>query len=541
MGVKTSVKTGDGKTMNQVEVIIVGSGLAALQTAIEVSKSKHVMLITKSKLRHSNSYLAQGGIAVAMAKQDQPVFHREDTLQAGRHYNKVDVVETLVEQAPLIMKELISSGMEFDRNVDGSLVFGMEGAHSERRILHSHGDATGKYVTEHLLRLLADTNVEIVEDTAVVELMIGDDQSCIGVKTIDEQGQMKAVYAEQTVLATGGCGSLFQLTSNASTVAGDGIALALKAGARIRDMEFIQFHPTLLYCNGKTHGLISEAVRGEGAKLVTAMGQEIMEDVHPLKDLAPRHVVAQTIYSYLQRGEVIYLDISMIADFKAHFPTVADICESQGIDLAEGKIPVAPGNHFLMGGIETNQIGQTSVKGLYAVGEVACTGVHGANRLASNSLLEGLVFGQALGEYLRQVPMRKIPRAKKTSASRLSVGRLPDLAEIQERLMNQAGIVRNGADLARLKAWLESFDLVQLLDTSCEQTTLAELTKINSVLVSWLIAESALARTESRGGHFRSDYPVEKDAEWLHTPIVLDRNKISRMLKGTVFYESIKA
>ena len=209
----------------------------------------------------------------------------------------------------------------------------MEGAHSERRILHSHGDATGKYVIEHLLSKLDYSQVDVMEESSAVELIIGEDQSCIGVKAMNREGQVQAIYAEHTVLATGGCGSLFQLTSNASTVAGDGIALALKAGAKIRDMEFIQFHPTLLYCNGKTHGLVSEAVRGEGAILVTSDGKKIMEDVHPLKDLAPRHIVAQTIYSYLERGEAVYLDISMIQHFKEHFPTVADICESNGINL----------------------------------------------------------------------------------------------------------------------------------------------------------------------------------------------------------------
>lgn len=522
--------------MNQVEVIIVGSGVAALQTAIEASKSKHVMLITKSKLRHSNSYLAQGGIAVAMAEQDQPIFHKEDTLQAGRNYNKVEAVETLVQQAPLIMKELISSGMKFDRNAEGHLIFGMEGAHSERRILHSHGDATGKYVTEHLLSLLDHSKIEIVEDTAVVELIMGEDQSCIGVKMMDTEENITTVLAEHIVLATGGCGSLFQLTSNASTVSGDGLALALKAGAKIRDMEFIQFHPTLLYSNGKTHGLISEAVRGEGAKLITATGFEIMKDVHPLKDLAPRHIVAQTIYSYLERGEIVYLDITMIDDFKEHFPTVADICASNGINLDEGKIPVAPGNHFLMGGIETDERGRTNVEGLYAVGEVACTGVHGANRLASNSLLEGLVFGNALGRDLCEAPIRQLPQEKReTKSVRNPVKELPELSEIQHRLMHQAGIVRNGADLISLKTWLESFNVQDLLNRSCEKTTLAELTKINSVIVSWLIAKSALARKESRGGHFRSDYPVENDAEWLYTSIVLDRIKISNILKGNVF------
>ena len=455
--------------MDKVEVVIVGSGVAALQTAIETSKSKHVTIITKSKLRHSNSYLAQGGIAVAMSEQDNPSFHQKDTIQAGRYYNNEHAVKMLVEQAPYVISNLIDSGMRFDHNQDGSLTYGMEGAHSERRILHSHGDATGKFVTEHLLSKLDTSKIDIVEDTAVVELIIAEDHSCIGVKVMNQKGQVESIYAEHIVLATGGCGSLFQLTSNASTVAGDGLALALKAGARIRDMEFIQFHPTLLYCNGKTHGLVSEAVRGEGAILVTSHGKKIMEDVHPLKDLAPRHVVAQTIYSYMEQGEMVYLDISMIDHFKEHFPTVADICESNGINLDEGKIPVSPGNHFLMGGIETDELSRTSVKGLYAVGEVACTGVHGANRLASNSLLEGLVYGHALGHYLGAVPPRKLAKEAKQTGVKHSLRMLPEIADIQNSLMQKAGIVRNGKDLASLKAWLETYRIDELLDVACEE------------------------------------------------------------------------
>lgn len=527
--------------MNKLEVVIIGSGVAALQTAIEASKSKHVTIITKSKLRHSNSYLAQGGIAVAMSEQDTPTFHHKDTMQAGRHYNKEEAVNILVEQAPHVISNLIDSGMRFDHDKDDNLIFGLEGAHSERRILHSHGDATGKYVTEHLLSKLDTSKIDVIEDTAVVELIIGEDHSCIGVKVIHEQGKVEAIYAEHIVLATGGCGSLYQLTSNASTVSGDGIALALKAGAKIRDMEFIQFHPTLLYCNGKTQGLVSEAVRGEGAKLVTGSGKRIMEDVHPLKDLAPRHVVAQTIYSYMNQGETVYLDISMMHDFKEHFPTVADICESNGINLDEGKIPVAPGNHFLMGGIETDELSRTSINGLYAVGEVACTGVHGANRLASNSLLEGLVYGNALGRYLGEAPARELPQATNKMSLKCSVNHLPDIEEIQKNLMQNAGIVRNGKDLTSLKAWLESFRIDELLHVSSEDVTLEQLTKINSVIVSWLIAESALLRKESRGGHFRDDYPIENDAQWLHTSIVIDRDKAISLLKGNVNYESIKA
>ncbi|MGW6298379.1 L-aspartate oxidase [Peribacillus butanolivorans] len=527
--------------MERTEVVVIGSGIAALKTALEVSKHKHVILITKSKIRHSNSYLAQGGIAAAISEQDEVSYHKKDTLAAGQKYNEVHAVVKLVEEAPLVISELIQSGMQFDRDQDGGLMLGMEGAHSQRRILHSHGDATGKYIMEHLIDGLKKSTIQVLEDTAAVELIIGKDGSCIGVKTLQKEGGFVSYYAEQTVLATGGCGSLYRFTSNSQTVSGDGIALAFKAGARVRDMEFIQFHPTLLFINGKAEGLVSEAVRGDGAQLVNEMGKPIMEDVHRMKDLAPRHIVAQTIFSYLQRGEKVFLDISMIKDFKKRFPTVTSLCEKSGIDLKFGKIPVAPGNHFLMGGVEVDQWGQTSVASLYAVGEVACTGVHGANRLASNSLLEGLVFGNTLGHFLAHTPSRTIPLEKEHSKCYTLLSAIPDLATLQEMLMSEAGIVRDEAGLTRLKDYLESFDIEKFLHMEVTALSINEITKINAILVAWLIAESALTRTESRGGHFRSDYPREDDSLWLKNSVILACTDVKNRVKGRRLYEHIEA
>lgn len=527
--------------MVKTEIIVIGSGIAALKTALEASEHKHVILITKSNIRQGNSYLAQGGIAAAISDRDRVSFHKKDTLAAGQRYNKVKAVEKLVEEAPSVIAELIESGMQFDHDGDGNLLLGMEGAHSERRILHSHGDATGKYMMEHLIGRLKKSSITVMENVAAVELIIGQDDSCIGVKTLDKAGDLVAYHAEQTVLATGGCGSLYHFTSNSQTVSGDGIALAFKAGAKVRDMEFIQFHPTLLFVNGKAKGLVSEAVRGDGARLVTEMGRPIMEDVHSLKDLAPRHIVAQTIFSYLQRGERVFLDISMIKDFKNRFPTVSSLCEKSGLDLQSGKIPVAPGNHFLMGGIAVDEFGQTSVPSLFAVGEVACTGVHGANRLASNSLLEGLVFGNTLGRFLAKVPARAIPEEKEQSKSSSPVSFLPNLKTLQEKLMNEAGIVRNEAGLTRLKDYLETFNIEKLLHLEVTEFSIEEITRINAMIVAWLIAESALARTESRGGHFRSDYPSEDDAQWLENSVILACTDVKNRVKGRRLYEYIEA
>ncbi|CAH0133363.1 L-aspartate oxidase [Peribacillus sp. Bi96] len=527
--------------MVKAEIIVIGSGIAALKTALEASEHKHVILITKSNIRHSNSYLAQGGIAAAISDRDRVSLHKKDTLAAGQRYNKVKAVEKLVEEAPLVIAELIQSGMQFDHDDDGTLMLGMEGAHSERRILHSHGDATGKYIMEHLIACLKNSTITVMENTTAVELIIGKDDSCIGVKTLDKAGELVIYHAEQTVLATGGCGSLYHFNSNSQTVSGDGIALAFKVGAKVRDMEFIQFHPTLLFINGKAEGLVSEAVRGDGAILVTERGRPIMEGVHSLKDLAPRHIVAQTIFSYLQRGEKVFLDISMIKDFKKRFPTVSSLCEKSGLDLQFGKIPVAPGNHFLMGGIEVNEWGQTSVPSLYAVGEVACTGVHGANRLASNSLLEGLVFGNSLGHLLAKLPARSIPEEKEQSKDSCHFLSLPDFEALQEKLMNEAGIVRNEAGLARLKDFLETFNMEKLLQMEVTELSIKEIKIINAMIVAWLIAESALTRTESRGGHFRSDYPCEDDGQWLEDSVILACTDVKNRVKGRRLYEHIEA
>lgn len=527
--------------MNFSEVIVVGSGIAALQTALEAAKGKNVIIFTKMELRNSNSYLAQGGIAAAMSRSDSITKHGQDTRLAGRNYNNSEAVMKLVQEAPAAINSLMAAGMEFDQDHNGNVSLGMEGAHSERRILHSHGDATGKYLIEHYLLQLTHSTIKLMEGFEVTDLIIGDNDTCIGVQTVSPEGRIGSFLAEHVVLATGGCGALYRFTSNSPAATGEGIAMALKAGARIKDMEFIQFHPTLLYIHGKTHGLVSEAVRGEGARLITDTGGTIMDGIHSLKDLAPRHIVAQTIFSYLSRGEMVYLDISMIPNFPDRFPSVASLCEQNGIDLAKGKIPVAPGNHFLMGGIETDDVGRTSVQGLYAVGEAACTGVHGANRLASNSLLEGIVFGKRTGDFIARQPIRQLPKQRTGAAGHGYIRHLPSRAELREKVMHYAGIVRNEAGLSTLLSWLESYDLLVLLKQNASSLPIEQRRIANGLLVAWMIAESALCRTESRGGHFRSDFPIENDKGWLHQSIVIDRNGMEKRLKGRALDEQVKA
>lgn len=335
--------------MTKDDVIIIGSGIAALQLATQLNNQLNVRILTKGKLRTANSYLAQGGIAAAIGTNDHPSKHTVDTLEAGRFHNDQEVVREIINAAPTLIRNMSLEGDVFDKNPNGELFLGMEGAHSEKRIVHGGGDATGKNMMEHLITKL-QANVIIEEDVFAYELILNSDQTtCIGVKAKQADDTIKSFYGSHIIIASGGCGQLFTYTSNAETVCGDGIAMAYLAGAEIVDMEFIQFHPTLLYVNGETKGLISEAVRGEGAILITDDETPIMTGIHPMKDLAPRHVVSQRIYEFLRNGKQVYLDIRNIKDFTKRFPSITTICVENGIRIEDGKIPVAPGSHFLMG------------------------------------------------------------------------------------------------------------------------------------------------------------------------------------------------
>lgn len=516
--------------MTNNDVLIIGSGIAALQLASRLNRDLNVRIITKDKIRTANSYMAQGGIAAAIGADDHPEKHIMDTLEAGRFHNDHEAVRQIINHAPALIKFISEQGTVFDKDTNGSLLLGMEGAHSEKRIVHGGGDATGRNVIEFLVSKLTD-NIMIDEHVYAYELLLNAENRCIGVKAKTPDGTIRNYYAGHTIIATGGCGQLYTYTSNAETVSGDGIAMAYLAGAEIVDMEFIQFHPTLLYLNGETKGLISEAVRGEGGILVTADGTPIMEGIHPLKDLGPRHVVSQRIYEYLKKGKNVYLDISNIENFEIRFPTITSICKENGIALETGRIPVAPGSHFLMGGIKTDLTGRTSIDGLYAIGEAACTGLHGANRLASNSLLEGLYQGEKLAKWINEARKELIdlkPLQRNSHCQRIS---LPEIQQIKDSMMERVGIVRNEVNIKIQKAWLDQFNThVNLDDYSIE-----ELAKIFMLLIADLITESALKRSESRGGHYRSDYPEEKES-WLGKSII---HKYNRGMERD--YEYIKA
>jgi len=502
--------------MNNPDVIIIGSGIAALTAANQLSKEKNVIIITKSGVNHSNSFHAQGGIAAAIRSNDDWHSHYTDTIIAGCFHNDDSNTRTLVQKGSDYVKQLISDGMPFDQRKDGDLYFGMEGAHSKRRIVHAGGDATGKAIITFMFQQLND-NVSIIEYEMVIDLIVHDHR-CIGVITKNANDKLITYYAPSTIIATGGCGHVYATTSNDATVTGDGIAIAYRAGAKLADLEFIQFHPTLLYKDNKVLGLVSEAVRGEGAYLIDRHGNRVMQGVHELEDLAPRDVVARTIFHKQNKGEQVFLNIANVKSFASRFPTIHHLCNEHGIDVNKSILPVTPGAHFMMGGIEANYHGQTSMEGLYALGEAACTGVHGANRLASNSLLEGIVFGHLASNDIlnNSIKDRLVPSGDLEKACKQGEGKLinhtvlPQKKELKDKMMKYVGVIRNAKNLQKMKAWLEKYDFFN--------QTLYELSKneveiVNMLTTAWLITTSALERPESRGGHHRSDYPVQVE-QW---------------------------
>ncbi|WP_018664694.1 L-aspartate oxidase [Heyndrickxia acidiproducens] len=515
-------------------IIIIGSGIAALQLANHLSDRYNVIIITKSAKKTSNSYKAQGGIAAVLSPEDRYESHIQDTLMAGRYHHANEEVEKLVKEGTQAVKALIASGLPVDRLENGGLDLGLEGAHHVNRILHCGGDATGKYVIEQLLMQLGK-KATFIEHELAFELMLSlDKQHVIGVKTKSKSGEVKQYFGSHIVLATGGIGSLYPYTSNHAELIGDGIAMAYRAGAELADLEFVQFHPTLLFVNGRTKGLISEAVRGEGAILVDEDGNKIMAHAHPLKDLAPRHVVAHKIYQTLKQQKKVFLDIRNLEHFEERFPTITEICRQSGIDIHSGLLPVAPGSHFFMGGILVDTFGRTTVHGLYAIGETACSGVHGANRLASNSLLEGLVFGKRLAVFLNShAPVHRshdIVEDKRQPLSSKLLDRL-NMVELKKAMMERIGIIREETALQAHLEWLKSLNVNEFFQQSLDHLSREEIEKVFMFTNSCLIAQSALFRTESRGAHIRSDYPEER-GDWKDQYIVHSIAKGIRIRRG---------
>ncbi len=511
----------------QTDFLIIGSGIAGLYTALNASSFAKVTVLTKKKLGDTNTERAQGGIAAAIHSADSPALHRADTLEAGAGLCSIASVEVLVNEGPDRVRELIEMGANFDR-LDGKLAFTREAAHCRRRILHA-GDSTGEEIQNTLARnLVRDGKADFLEDHMVIDLLTVDN-TCYGAVVWNERSKEIVVYrAGNVVLSSGGAGQVFRNTTNPEVATGDGIALAFRAGAAIMDTEFVQFHPTALYLPGAPRFLISEAVRGEGAVLRNIHGERFMTKYHPGAELASRDIVARAIISEMVAtgSSHVYLDLSPLAGekVKKRFPTITRTCAQYGIDIANEMIPVAPAAHYMMGGVQTNLNGETSVKGLYACGEVACQGVHGANRLASNSLLDGLVFGHRIVEHCRPIFQngRAIDQTD-FACSELKPCRPETSAaiksQVQDTMWDKVGIVRDGKHLKEAMKELGQLEEILLY----EACSVDAMETYNILTVGKLITQAALIRAESRGGHYRKDSVMRDDVNW-KKHVVLRRN-----------------
>jgi L-aspartate oxidase len=479
------------------------------------------LVVAKDSLRESSSEYAQGGIAVALSDDDEVELHEQDTLVAGDGLCDRAAVHTLVSEGPAAIQQLIDWGAAFDRE-HGILAFTREGAHSRNRILHANGDSTGREIARTLYQKAASLpNVTFQSFAATIDLIL--DDGVRGALLWDGKSySLHTVHARAVLLATGGLGSVYRNSTNPEVATGDGVAMAYRAGAEISDLEFVQFHPTALHLEGAPRFLISEALRGEGAVLLNARGERFMERYHPLAELAPRDVVARAIVTEMERAGAtsVSLDLSHREPgfVRGRFPRIYETCLRYGIDLERQPVPVAPAAHYAMGGVRTDLDGRTNVSGLFAAGEAACTGVHGANRLASNSLLEGVVFGGRTGRAMLESagsPLRQSGTAPESPGSSLTA------AEIRELAWEHCGIVRDETGLRSACARLEATALAS--GAPPEEAEAANMRQ-----VALLIARSALAREESRGAHFRSDYPEKRAAFEKHS--VVDKGAVVRFL-----------
>src|SRR3954470_23391718 len=483
--------------------LVIGSGVAGLHTAWRASQHGEVLLLTKRSLFDSATAYAQGGIAAALGAGDSPKLHRQDTLAAGAALCDAAAVQVLVEEGPARVRELQTAGAEFDLDPAGELLLGREAAHSTNRIVHAHGDQTGAEVARTLIaRVRASKRIKVLEHTRVLDLIVSRG-ACVGVHA-SVKGKAVDILAEGTVLATGGCGQVFRYTTNPVVATGDGFAIAHRAGVTLADMEFVQFHPTALDTPENPLALISEAVRGEGALLVNEHGDRFMVKEHKLAELAPRDVVARAIFRQ-QKTSRVYLDARKLGrGFAKRFPGIFALCGARGIDPRKDLIPVTPAAHYMMGGIVTDLIGHSTMPRLYAVGEVARTGVHGANRLASNSLLEGLVFAERVARDLANVaPLKTEPTTKPWQVPPLTDRGAAHVAaeRIRTVMWTHVAITRTAKGLRTALADLS--DIEQRLPTGATE-------ELNLVQTAKLITEAALLRKESRGGHYRTDFPRAK-------------------------------
>jgi L-aspartate oxidase len=503
------------------DVLIIGGGLAGMRAADAVKPPLSAVIVTKDVVRQSSSSYAQGGIAGVLDPEDRFEDHIADTLAAGAGLCEERVVEMVVRDAPQRIRELIEWGTHFDEEA-GELLLGREGGHSRRRIVHALGDATGKEVMRAVIEhTQSRPNVQIWENTFTIDLLTHEG-ACRGALVWNARHGKTLLWAKQTILCTGGAGQIYRETTNPAVATGDGHAIAYRAGAEVRDMEFMQFHPTVLYIAGGARSLITEAMRGEGAHLVDHNGRRFMPEYDERAELAPRDVVSQAIVAQMEktRWPCVYLDLSHLdpARVRQRFPGIAETCAQFGIDIAKDKIPVRPGAHYMVGGVTVDEDGRSTLPGLWAAGEVTSSGLHGANRLASNSLLEGLVYGARAG---KEAAREASSRADDFLVTPLENALLPepaeplDLTDIRNSLTalmwRAAGVRRHGEHLTdaadQIDTWQRYVSMRQFSDPAGWELQ-------NMLLVARIIIDAALARQESRGVHLRTDFPAADDEHW---------------------------
>jgi L-aspartate oxidase len=503
--------------MNNYDFIIIGSGIAGLYTALLASEHGSVLVITKGSIEDCNTKHAQGGIAAPIGLNDSWELHYKDTMKAGAGLCDPEAVRLLAVEAPDRISDLVRLGVPFD-TVNGTIALTMEAAHSVPRILHAGGDATGAHIEATLSTRVREHKIKVLEYCLVTEIVV-DQKTAYGIKALDLRiGTQLEFDCKTMILATGGAGNLFKYTTNPDVATGDGVVLAYKAGAELTDMEFYQFHPTGLRLPGVAPFLISEAVRGEGGILRNVEGYRFMQDYVPEGELAPRDVVARSILFEMRKtgSDRVFLDVTHLplSVVMTRFPNIYKFCYDHGLDINKGLIPVAPAAHYMMGGVKTNTWGETNIKGLFAAGEVTCTGVHGANRLASNSMLEVLVFSKRIIEKVLNPKIESVPRKivedihvlpERNESATLAQ---PSLKAVQDLMWNKVGIIRDKDSLIKavnaLAAWQKC--LPEPSDRSTWEL-------YNLVITGRLVAEAALLREESRGAHFRSDF-LKPSTDW---------------------------
>lgn len=516
--------------VNYTEVLVLGSGIAGLFAAIKLSEKYEVTVLTKKEIMASNTEHAQGGIAVALNQEDHdsPEFHFGDTIKAGAGLCNFNAVKILAEEGPECVRQLIELGTNFDKTED-KLDFTREGAHSKSRVLHAQGDATGGEIERALVAGIHSRPINVKENFYLIDFLKNVNNEICGALVLNNlDSKIEVWIAKAIILATGGLGQLFKHTTNPSVATGDGIAAAYRAGAELMDMEFIQFHPTALLLPGAPSFLISEAARGEGAILINSRGERFMEKI-PGKELAPRDVVSRAIWEQMNEGSV-YLDFSTLSQSRIHqrFPGIHKTCLQYGIDISVTPVPIGPAAHYLMGGVRISDFGETNLTNLYACGECACNGVHGANRLASNSLLDGLVFSSIIANKING-KIGKLSRWEEikpmgtyfSSVEEIIADKVLLKEELQEIIWDKVGIIRDKEGLIEAEA-----QLIRLIESYSPRLEVHELELGNMLTLALIIVRTAIAREESRGGHFRSDFPFIDEKWRKHSVIKKGENHV---------------